>query len=206
MRTLWSFGENTNKYYFLFITKILENRMKNTVTAKELGALGACEPGYEKFVAAFGEREVTFLEAYKNNGWDDFWWYISEIHNELSYDQNRDLRLLRCDYAEDILHIFESEFPDDKRPREAIEVSRRFANGAASQEKLAVVRAAAWATVYAKAVSGDAARAARAAVWAAGAARATVWAAGAAARAAGADTLAKQEQQLIEVLEKWSKN
>jgi len=52
-------------------------------------------------------------------------------------------RLFACDCAERVLPIFEKEYPDDKRPREAIEVSRRYANGKATEKELAAAWAAA---------------------------------------------------------------
>jgi hypothetical protein len=38
-------------------------------------------------------------------------------------DEKR-LHILACDFAENVLHIFEKEYPDDNRPRRAIEVKR----------------------------------------------------------------------------------
>jgi len=77
-------------------------------------------------------------------------------------------RLFACDCAEHVLEHFETCYPDDNRPREAIRMARRFANGEATDEE----RAAAWA-------------AARDAAWAA--ARDAAWAAARAARAAARD-------------------
>jgi len=93
----------------------------------------------------------------------------------------RTARLLACEYAERVLPIYEKHYPDDKRPRQAIETARRFANGEATQEELA----AAWDA--ARAAAGAAAwNAARAAAW--NAARAAAWAAARnAARAAVGD-------------------
>jgi len=95
----------------------------------------------------------------------------------------RTARLFACDCAEHVLPIFEKTLPDDKRPRQCIEVARRFANGEATKEELAAAWAAAGDAAW------DAARdAAREATW--DAARAAGWAAagaaaGDAARAAG---------------------
>ena len=109
-------------------------------------------------------------------------------------DVSRELRLFACDCAERVLPLFERERPDDARPRMAIEIARRYANGKAVSEETAAAgdaaRAAAgdaaWAAAWAAA--GDAARDA---AWAAAraAARAAAWdaagdAAWAAARAA----------------------
>ena len=54
----------------------------------------------------------------------------------------RNLRLFVCDVAEDVLSAFESKYPNDLRPRTAIEVSRRYALGEASRDELT---AACWA-------------------------------------------------------------
>jgi hypothetical protein len=97
----------------------------------------------------------------------------------------RTARLFACDCAERVLPIYEKKYPDDKRPREAIAVSRRYADGKATKEELAAARDAAWdaARAAAGAAAGDAARAA---AWAAAwdAARDAAWAA---ARAAAWD-------------------
>lgn len=45
-------------------------------------------------------------------------------------------RLLACDYAEHVLYLFENQYPNDKRPRVAIETARRYASGLAIIEEL----------------------------------------------------------------------
>ena len=98
----------------------------------------------------------------------------------------RTARLFACDCAERVLAVYEKEYPDDRRPRHAIEVARSYAHGNATDEELAAAGAAAR-------YAGAAARyAARAAGWAAGdaawdAARDAGWAAGDAAWAAAWD-------------------
>jgi hypothetical protein len=90
--------------------------------------------------------------------------------------------------ANHVLHIFEKAYPDDNRPRRALEVAQRFLDGDASEDELResgdAASAAAWAAWW---DAGDAARAAWDAwnawdAWdAAGdAARAAWWAASAA--------------------------
>lgn len=67
-----------------------------------------------------------------------------------------------CRCAESVLHIYEAQYPDDKRPRTAIETKRRWMRGEATDEELdaawAAARAAASAAAWAAA--WDAARAA----------------------------------------------
>jgi hypothetical protein len=91
----------------------------------------------------------------------------------------RTARLFACDCAEHVLSLYEAKYPDDDRPRKAIEVARRYAEGTATREELAAARDAAREAAWA------AAGAAREAAWAArDAAEAAREAAGDAARAA----------------------
>lgn len=58
---------------------------------------------------------------------------------------DRTARLFAADCAEHVLPIWYKYHPEDHRPRTAIEVTRRFANGEATREELAAARDAAWA-------------------------------------------------------------
>jgi len=102
---------------------------------------------------------------------------------KLPFD-DRDYRLFACWCAEQVLPIFEKEYPNDDRPRKAIKIARLFADGKATTKELAATRdaardadwGAAWAVVWddVRATSWDAIRdAARAVAWAA--TRATSW-------------------------------
>jgi hypothetical protein len=131
-----------------------------------------------------------------------------------------------CDCAERVLHIFEEEFPDDNRPRKAIEVARsgnrdaayaaaaafaaartiafaaaRTIARAAADAAADAAYAAAGAAAYAAA--GDAADAADAAADAAGAA---AYAAYAAYAAAGAAEQKWQLNRLLELINEAEKN
>jgi hypothetical protein len=82
-------------------------------------------------------------------------------------------RLFACDCAEQVLCHYENKYKKDKRPRMAIEIARKYAEGKATKEELA----AAWA-------ARDAARAAGvawAAAWAAWDAAGAAWDAASAA-------------------------
>jgi hypothetical protein len=85
---------------------------------------------------------------------------------------DKEKRLFACDCAEHTLPIYEKEYPDVKRPRQAIETARRFALGEATSEEMDAAGDAAWAAARAavraaaRAAARDAARAAaRAAAW-----------------------------------------
>ena len=56
---------------------------------------------------------------------------------------DRTARLFACWCAEQVLPLYEKEYPNDDRPRKAIETSRRYANGEATTDELAAARDAA---------------------------------------------------------------
>ena len=126
----------------------------------------------------------------------------------------RTARLFACDCAERVLALFERVYPNDARPREAIETARRFTNGQATMHELSAAYDSALAARAASDDAGDASAASEAALaasavgdaasvalaaWAAGDA---VWAARAAASAtAGAAERQWQGQRLRQYLE-----
>jgi hypothetical protein len=67
-----------------------------------------------------------------------------------------------CDCAEHVLPLYEAKYPNDTRPRQAIDVARRFAFGQASPDELHTAKVAAKA-------AADAVEAAEWVVWAAAA-------------------------------------
>ena len=118
-------------------------------------------------------------------------------------------RLLSCEYAEHVLPIFEKMYPEDKRPREAIETARKFAMGEATQEELTAARDAAWDAARDAAwdaASAAASAAASTAAW--DAASAAAWDAASAAASAAANAAAKaaerrwQNKRLLPLLQK----
>ena len=83
-------------------------------------------------------------------------------------DATKVLHEFACRVAEDVLQFFEEQYPDDKRPRAAIETKRRWLKGKVTDMELAAANAAARSA--ASAADWDAAAAARAAgaaAWAA---------------------------------------
>ena len=173
------------------------------VTAALLRKLGACwydngrEAGDERVAElANGRRSMSVTEvlALESVSVADRIWVGIALLDE------RSRRLSACDCAEHTLPLFERTHPDDKRPREAIAVARRFADGKATMKELDAARDAAWDAAWdaARDAAGDAAwyaawAAARDAVWYAAwaTARDAVWAA-----AWAADWAAEREWQL----------
>lgn len=110
--------------------------MKISTNKLELKSLSACASGYQVFVKAHGDKEVKLSKCLESNSWDDIWWLISNTYSQFSKQQKTDLRLLGCEYALIVLPNFEKEFPEDKRPRLAIEASRAFAKGDITEKEL----------------------------------------------------------------------
>jgi hypothetical protein len=113
--------------------------------------------------------------------------------------------------AEIVLSIYEKEYPDDKRPRNAIEAAKAYLrkpSAAAGDAAWAAAGDAAGAAGAAARAAGDAAWAAARAAWAAaraagdaaGAAGAAAGAAGAASSAAAGDAVLKKIEKKIKEL------
>ena len=127
----------------------------NIWTAPVEGELVACENGYH------------FCTIEQLPQWLDEEIYEIEVDGEILECDNKSVarsirlvkklnwnekkaRLFAADCAERVLHIFEEKYPDDDRPRKAIEAARKFAYGEISREELDAARDAAY---YACAIS-----------------------------------------------------
>lgn len=120
--------------------------MRMTTSFAKLKEAGACTSGYRTLakhlgsVEEYGEdKEINLLTILDSNGLDDALWCLRATHQ----DCDKEKRLIACEFAESVLHIFESKMPNDDRPRKAIEAARQFANGEISKEKMMDLRRAA---------------------------------------------------------------
>lgn len=162
-------------------------------TLKKIREYEPCKDSWGELLKSLGkhradDESLPMLHILDTLGAEDTYWAMRSLPE---YDAV--WRLLACDYAERVLHLYEDTFPDDRRPRECIDVARKYVIGAASKDELAAARVAARAAASdaAWAAARDAARAARAA-WAAGDAAWAAWATAGdaafdAARAAASD-------------------
>lgn len=100
---------------------------------------------------------VVEVKGQRVNGADKFAASQMKLVECIGVTTEENLRLFAADCAEDVLDLFEDAYPDDTRPRDAINVARRYALGQATREELAAARAAAGDAAWA---AGDAARAA----------------------------------------------
>ena len=71
----------------------------------------------------------------------------------------KNLRLFAADCAERVIAIYEKEYPEDQRPRLAIQAAQKFAHGEITQEELNAAGDAAWDAAWDAAgdAAGDAA-------------------------------------------------
>jgi hypothetical protein len=131
--------------------------------------------GYQKLVKFLGkdygdDTPIRFSQIVESNGADDAYWCLRALPEE--YDN--EVRLLLADVAERVLHIYEAEYPDCKKPRQAIEAARAFARREISKEEL-TTEMGVWAAAWGAAGAAWAARAAAGAAWAAAGAAFAWW-------------------------------
>jgi len=168
-----------------------------TTTFTKLRAANACTEGYKKLATHLGgvrkygaSTDIPVAIIMTSNGRDDTLWTLAHACGP---EGEKIAHTFACDCAERVIHLYEAKYPNDDRPRNAIEAKRSWLRGDATDGELAAAWAAAWA-------AGDA----MAAAWAAGDAMAAAWAVAGAARAARAASrsaeLEWQEQRLTELL------
>ena len=163
-----------------------------TITQQQLKDWSACTDGYKWACGILQDKPMEFKKFLKITADHRLDWANWVIVRVMTYDQYVSYAVYA---AEQVIDIYEKKYPDDKRPRLAIEAAKKC---------IGLKGAAAWAARAAGA-AGDAAwaardardaRAAGAAAWAAGAARDAR-----AAGAAGAAAWAAQKQMQLKILE-----
>ena len=125
-------------------------------TLTEIREHSPCTSGWSKLLKSLGkthadDEPLALEHILDSNGLDDALWALRAVKGH-----DKDLRLFACQCARLVLPIYEEKYPEDNRPRKAIEAAEKFALGRIDEAELEkAARAAADAT--------DAARAARAA-------------------------------------------
>lgn len=196
-----------------------------TTTLARIREAKPCSDGYKKLckylggVRTYGKNTpLRFSQIAISNGLDDALWCLKTVLPK----HDKEVRLLRCDFAADVLHIFEQRIPHDNRLRKCIETSKRFAYGQATKQELIdardevsavafavagvrdeawtaamdALRAATWASALDTTVT-ETVTAAQAAAWAALRAAAQNGASRAAARAAAQDETEDASQEAL---------
>ena len=76
----------------------------------------------------------------------------ARLVRQLPWD-DRAARLFAADCAAHVLHLYEDRYPGDDRPREAIEMARKVANGEADDAARSAAESAAWSAARSAAES-----------------------------------------------------
>ena len=182
------------------------------ITKDYLKSLNPCEDRYKHYLQNYKDWQGTldeFLDLPELTHDDKRWVFVRSI------DKNK-LRFVAADFAERVLHFYENKYPNDNRPRKAIEAARNNNADAyaASCAAYAAARVAAYdaAASYAADAAYDAAASYAAdaaydaaASYAADAADAASCAAYAAVRAAADDADKHEEQAQIEIMKRYAR-
>ncbi len=126
---------------------------------------------------AFGAKPPGCLEEIDKARDDP----VGSLFDRLGIDK-KTLSFFACDFAEHVLPIWYEYYPDDHRPREAIEAARKYVAGKIEKATLDRAMLAAWSE--AERAAWEAVRAASTAAWEAVRAASTELAAAAGARTA----------------------
>ena len=135
-----------------------EHAQRLTTTLNLLKKAGACTERYRHLVKGLGgtkfdhNQPINLLTILELNGTEDCLWSLRATAENC----DRVARLMACDFAEATLKNFERDYPDDKRPREAIAVARRFALGLATEEERLAAESAAVSAARSAAESAQA--------------------------------------------------
>lgn len=108
-------------------------------TLNELQKYSMHEYEYDKLLYHIGvnypaDKQINLLTILDCNGFGFALWALGFALPKT--DRKRISRLFACDCAESVLNLFEAKNPYDFRPRNAIEVARRYALGEATEDEL----------------------------------------------------------------------
>lgn len=123
---------------------------KYYTTLKALRDNDACEERYDCLVSKIGNtrRRIGLDEILKHNGIADAIWALCAVKFTKKY--GKDWHSFKADCAEMVLENFEKFYPDDDRPRKAIETARNI--NATDKERKAAMSAA-WSAAWSAADS-----------------------------------------------------
>ena len=120
--------------------------MRLTSTLNLIRANRPCARGWKTLTKALGsdfdsDAEINLLQILEINGVQDMLWCLRATKE----DSKKIASQLSIEFAEQTLPIFERHYPNDNRPRVAIQAARDFAAGKITQEELAAGRMGAYA-------------------------------------------------------------
>jgi hypothetical protein len=119
-----------------------------TTTLNKIKAHSPCKDGWDKLLNHLGkthadDEPLSIAAILKSNGIKDAVWALRAVEGK-----DKEIRLFAADCAESVLHIYEKQYPNDDRPRKAIQAARDYANELIGKDELAAAWDAAWAAAW----------------------------------------------------------
>jgi len=114
--------------------------MSNTrITIEYLKELDACQDGLDNVIKHYPNCDMLMSKflALEKVSYADKTWLIEKVVNVNT------LQIWAVECAENVLHIFENKYPNDKRVRECIKATKLYISGECSKEYLMEKRNAA---------------------------------------------------------------
>ena len=110
-----------------------------------------CASGWSKLLKSLDKTHaddvpLALEQILDSNGLDDTLWALRAVKGH-----DKELRLFACQCARLVLPIFEKKYPEDDRPRKAIEAAEAFALGQIGKDELQKAADAAYAAYAADA-------------------------------------------------------
>jgi len=114
-----------------------------TTTLTKIREHGPCADGWKKLLDGLGvkrtnKKPLPLERILEINGLDDALWALRAVDGH-----DNAIRLYACYCAKYVIDIYEKKYPNEKRPRNAIETAEKFAHGNVTKDELAAARAAA---------------------------------------------------------------
>ena len=116
-------------------------------TLNKIKSFSPCSAGWSKLLAGLGkahadDEPLAFIRILEINGIQDAVWALR------CCDDRHAVLLFAADCAEHVLHIYEAKYPNDNRPRAAIDMLRRYMAGNADGSELRAAADAAYVAAY----------------------------------------------------------
>jgi hypothetical protein len=107
-----------------------------TTTLNKIKAHSPCKNVWDKLLNHLGKTQaddepLSIATIIQSNGIKDAVWALCAVEVK-----EKEIRLFAADCAESVLHIYEEQYPNDDRPRKAIQAARDYANGVIGTHEL----------------------------------------------------------------------
>jgi hypothetical protein len=127
-------------------------KLKLTTTLNDILEFNPCDDGLKLFLSFVGcdypkDKEINLLTILESNGISDFFWCFKTL-KENKKEAFKILSLICKEIAESVLHIYENKYPNDLRPREALQALELFINDKITIHILLAAKNAAYAAAH----------------------------------------------------------